>query len=305
MSDISKSHLERFMTPEMEAAVNACTSAEEITALLHAAEVEVGLRTPDPFNPSVLHEVAIEQPKAYTKTVEVGGQQHVIEAETAEGLAAAEVEFFRSVFGKQTQDPPQPEQKLELIFDPLAKAYRDSSGRFVSDQVARNIIEKHEQDANAAYRESALEKDLQMKLLRGEITLAQAMDQSGVVERAIDRRETQSWAEATAVALEGPMADWPGSPDGKLLERLGNKIEELGLEGASDKVSALTTAWQALQQEDAEQADAEAQSAYEKELAACNSRAEVDAVTAKYFAGRTKHGMSPDDLANGNFWNRS
>lgn len=309
MSDVSPSKLDRHMTPEMIEAVNACTSAEEITALLHAAETEVGLRRPDALNPSLLLEVTEPVPQRYAKVLNINGIKHTVEADTEQGLGEAELAVMRQIFGGHEagqHEEPQPEQKLELVYDPLAKAYRDSSGRFVSDQVARNIIEKHEQESRDDYRQTALEHDIKTKLLRGEISLTEAMDQSGVVDRALARQEQQSWATSVTAALAegGPLEDWPGSPDGQLLEALGNKLAELHLENAPDKVSALAQAWNAMKAEAEQQTDADAQAAYEKELAACTSRAEIDQVTAKYFAGRTMHGQLPDTLASSGSWGR-
>lgn len=313
MSNISPSRIGEDFPEDFRKAVDACETPDEVAALMRAAAIQVGVVRPDEMNPDILHEVTTPEPQRYAKVLNINGIKHTVEAETEAGLAEAELAVMRQIFGvappateQQTQQTQPEEKPLELIYDPISRNYRDSKGRFVSDDVARNIIDRHEQEANQSYRELQLEQEIKTKLLRGEISLTQAMDQSGVVERAIDRRTQQSWADATARALEvgGPLEEWPGSPDGVLLERLGNRISELGLQDSSDKVSALAQAWQSLQEEDAEQSETDAMVEYQKALEACQSTADIADVQRRFFGNRTVHGMSPDELAARGFWGK-
>ena len=314
MSDISKSKILPENLPEdFTKAVNEITDYNELLAYMHAAEDQVALQNGgvrDALDPNIVIMPTVPAAPAggYVRTVGVGGKTYEFHGETDAEAQAKLNEFIAQTLGQkpvtEQQTQIQQEQPLELVYDPISRNYRDSKGRFVSDDVARNIIEGHEQEANESYRELQLEQEIKTKLLRGEISLTQAMDEAHIVEKAIDRREQQSWADATAAVLQedGPLADWPGSPDGKLLDALGNKIQELGLDNASDRVAALAQAWEALKA-DAEAAQQETTDAeYQKELAQCTSRAEIDEVTRKYFAGRTKHGMDPNELAARGFW---
>jgi hypothetical protein len=122
----------------------------------------------------------------------------------------AEAQAAMTAFvAEKAHEAPQREQKLELIYDPLAKAYRDNSGRFVDQRTAQAIIERHEREASESYRDAATEAELRAKLLRGEISLTDALEQ--VEDKLLARREQRTWAEATAAALaeDGPLAMWP------------------------------------------------------------------------------------------------
>jgi hypothetical protein len=303
MSDISKSAIGEDFPEAFKAGLDECQTPEEVKAYMKAAYVQLGKAEPDAIDPNILHlvEPAGLEPRPFVATVTVEGKKYEFTGATAAEALNAMAAF---VAGKaqQTQQTQQrePENKLELIFDPLAKAYRDSAGRFVDQKTAQAIIERHEQEANESYRDAATDADLRAKLLRGEISLIDAMAQ--IEDKVLSRREQRTWAEATEAALaeNGPLSDWPGGQDH--LERIANKIDELGLQDAPDKVQALAQAWAAMQEEDAEAEQAKTDEEYAKELAACVSQQDVVRVTAKYFAGRTVHGLSPDELRERGFY---
>ena len=252
MSDISPSKLEKHMTPEMEAAIAACDSAEEITALLHATEAQLGFRKADALNPSLLLEVTEPVAQRETAYIEVGGQKKWYEWDTADGDAgktAAQLESMREIFGEgqqqqqQTQKQQTTEKEYWIAQDPTTGKFRDSFGRWVPD----DLVKRYYAERNQSAIEASQEADLKMRLMRGEISLTDALEQ--VENKVLARREQRSWAESTELFLNSPAGEmWPGGEAN--LERLGNKLAELGLTGAPS-VESLAAAWQSMQEEDA------------------------------------------------------
>lgn len=304
MSQISKSAIGEDFPEAFRVGLDACTTPEEVKAYMRAAYVQLGAGVPDEIDPNIIHlaEPAGTEPRPFVATVTVDGKSYQFTGASAAEAQEAMIAFTTGRVQQQQQQEPE-KKPLELVYDPLAKAYRDSSGRFVSDQVAQNIIQRHEQEASQSYQDAALDAELRLKMARGEISLTDAFAQ--IEPKVQARREQRSWAAATEQFLASDRgSDWIGDDgSGKNLERIGNKLAELGL---ADKpsVESLAAAWESMKQEDAEAAQATIDEQYQKELAACTSRTEIDAVTAKYFQGRTLHSMGPDELRERGFWDR-
>jgi hypothetical protein len=206
-------------------------------------------------------------------------------------INAAQSAALREAMGGQTQHQDEPDTFQGVIFDTVSSRYRDGkTGAFLSDADAKRLIQQSTVDG----RELARQSELELRFKRGEITSEQYLRESGAVERVLEAREIQSWTEATeaAIAEGGPLEDWPGSSDGVLLERLGKKIEELGLENCQNRISALAEAWSALKEEIQAAEESKVMTEYEKELAACTSRQQIDEVQQRYFHNRTNLGRS-------------
>jgi hypothetical protein len=294
------------LTPEQEAHI-ATLPFEEIKNYLRECAAEQNIIDLDSQGGVSMPSRPTPLTSAERVEVNVNGQTHVKIAEwrTSDGdlgrklaVDAAQKAAIAEAMGATQQTPEERAAAAaaavspfkNLVYDPIAKRYRAQDGTFLSDAQAQQLVK----ESSVAGVELARQTELELKFKRGEITSDQYLRESGAVDRVLDQREVQSWSDATteATAEGGPLEDWPGSPDGVLLERLGKKIEELGLENAQNKVSALAEAWSALRAEMEESEDAKAMSEYEKELAACTSREQIDEVQQRYFAGRTNLGRS-------------
>jgi hypothetical protein len=225
------------------------------------------------------------------------GRQLAINAAQAAGAR----ELMTDSGQQQHQDEPDTFQGV--IFDTVSSRYRDGkTGAFLSDADAKRLIAQSSVDGAELSRQA----DLEMKFRRGELTAAQYIAASGCVQQAIDAQIQDEWQQATEAALaeDGPLSDWPGSPDGKLLEQLSQRIQDLGLENAQNRVSALAEAWASLkaEMEQSEQATIDAE--FEKEYSAAVTKEQQNFVLAKYFKGRTVHSMSPDEQAASGYWGR-
>jgi len=112
----------------------------------------------------------------------------------------------------------------------------------------------------------AARAELERKFRLSEISVKDYIEQSGAVsdylasqglsvdtlrntvESTQSRATIQSWQEASDIFKEGAGREWPGG--NRNMKMLGNKLDELGLIDAADKVEALTIAYNALKQED-------------------------------------------------------
>ena len=300
MSTISPSESDARMTPELQAAFEAITDPNELRAYAQAVRDEIILQNGgrrDEMDPSIIHLPTVPTAPVgdYVKSVTVGGETFEFRAETE----AQALEAMTAFVAAKAQASTVEEKPLELIYDPISRNYRDSKGRFVSDDVARNIIDRHEQEANEDYRAQALDAELRTKLLRGEISLREALAQ--VAPQVEATRLRQSWEESVQTFLSSDASvGWEGGEAN--VERIGKKIDELGLVDTPDKVAAIAQAFAALQQEDAEKADADAMVAYTEALNNARSTSEIAEIQARFFGNRSVHGMSPDELAARGFW---
>jgi hypothetical protein len=89
----------------------------------------------------------------------------------------------------------------------------------------------------------------------GQIDIPTYLEQSGEIEKRIERRETETrnsgWESATQDFLNSEEgSSWPGGNEA--LTRIGQIIEASGLTDTPDKLEALKQAYAAMQQEDSE-----------------------------------------------------
>ena len=220
------------MTPDLEQAVSEAPSASAISAILRQAAIDQHLVAPD-NDPYILNEVAPgTHPRAYAKVLVINGVKHTIEAETEEGLVKAELEEMKKIFNDSASANDQQAPRRDL-----------ATGQFVSktakEQQEAEIVRRAELDS--AYR-------------TGQITLADYVKQSGIVDEVIAERQQyaqqenaeletygQTWQEASAEFLQ--KSDWPGTEEN--VRRLQNAIVELGLVD-KPSVESLRAAYQHL-----------------------------------------------------------
>jgi hypothetical protein len=197
------------VTPEMEAALAECFSAEDIKKVFRDAMLEQNLVEADPFDPSMLHPREEAAPATrFGAKITINGKTHV-----AEGSSQAEADA----------------KIAEIIRAATHPTTRDDQGRFTADQGRRD-----EAAAKAAADGAVAAAELELKFKRGEITTADYLEQSGAMEqffakkginlsdveesaqKAAGERITQSWQEATTEFLNSAGgSDWPGGEENK------------------------------------------------------------------------------------------
>jgi hypothetical protein len=227
MSDISPSALK--LTPEQEAKVMSMDRSDDITEYLKEVSVQNGLLKRD-WDPALF--IAVEQtapqPRGYAKTIIVNGVKTILEGATEQELLAKENAFMRQTF-EHAATTTQTQQ---------TQPRDESTGRFVP--VEQTITP--EERANL---------DLQFSL--GQVSISQYLEQSGEIEKHIERREQSTqllgWESATESFLQSAEgASWPGGNEA--LARIGQIIQASGLEDASDKLDVLKQAYALMQQEE-------------------------------------------------------
>jgi hypothetical protein len=185
----------------------------------------------DAFNADVL--IPAEpgtQPTKFARTVVIAGQKFILEGASESELDRREIEARKVAEGQQTQQQDEPA--------------RDSNGRFVKQTDAEEA---------AAQQRFVDAADLQLQFQRGELTVQEYLERSGVlaeaVEKALDEQGVselvqerqgqklqQSWESATAAFLEANPS-WEGGEQNKTL--IGNLLAENGLTDAEDKLQAM------------------------------------------------------------------
>jgi hypothetical protein len=230
MSGLSPENSAIHVNKTLEEKIAAATSQAEIETLMHEAALAQHLVAPDLFDETVLHPTNVA-PQILEKTISVNGQTHTIRGASEGELAHNEAALFRNLFAHKPDAAEPP---------------RDERGRFVpaepepqsADEVARNA-------------------ELELAFKRGDITAAQYIEKSGVVDAAIERREnakisgdTLLWKSATDSFLQSESAaNYPGGEE--YLRRMYDCLLENGWEN-NPSAETLQAAWQILQQEDYE-----------------------------------------------------
>jgi len=223
------------VTRSLEEKIAAATSLAEIETLMHQAALSQRLVQPDVFDETILHAVDPSgAPQTLTKRIVVNDVEHLINGADASELAHNEAALFRRLFSEKSDATDRTEPA------------RDSqTGRFLHTEP-----ELQETD------EAARIAELQLKMLRGEITGDQFLAESGAFQRYEARRENQqnqqiigAWKFSVEEFLHSPAgADWPG---GEMLQRMSETLESMGVE-RSPSVDALSRAWEHIKQHDFE-----------------------------------------------------
>ena len=234
------------MTPDLERAIAAATSAEAIRALVMD---EAGKQ-------SAAVAAAAAQTAADAKKAEA-------DVAAAAAHAADTKEFTRTetIGGRDFEFAASSELELERMVN---IALRTAYGIQTTDQAAAVGIAVDPAVAAAAAAKAEEQKalarvDLETRFKRGEVSAKDYIEQSGAMDEyltsrglsveslkaAVDQNQNnqfaQSWEEA-AEFFRVHTADWPGGDANKHI--LGLQVAALGLVDAEDKVGALARAFQ-------------------------------------------------------------
>ncbi|MGA7221597.1 MAG: hypothetical protein WBX16_01965 [Candidatus Acidiferrales bacterium] len=239
-------------------------------AYLHELEVAKGLRVPDPMNPSVLHEVEPgTQPRRFAKVLTVNGQKKTFEGESELEVERQANQYLSQVFTEANQPTDEPG--------------RDANGRFA----------KTASDDAAAQQRFVDSADLQLQFQRGELTVQEYIERSGVlaeeVEKVLDKtgvseivqerqgkKIVQQWSSAVETFIQSH-PDWIGGDRNR--DILGTLIKDNGWDDAENKVAALEAAYEYAVANKMLVPNPEVD-AYNR-IASANSRAEIDSALGR------------------------
>jgi hypothetical protein len=223
------------LTPEQEKHISKI-QPEEIKQYLRTIAESQGLIYRDAFDHNIIHEVENPTlaPTRFTRNVRIDAREIAVEADSELELERKVGDMYRG-----------------------AQAVREEEAATTTRQAAPTATESAEQIANRV--------ELELAFKRGTITTQEYLERSGAVTEYLEKqgvpiedlreavqeksstRFEKSWANATQEFLnsrEG--ADWPGGNEN--LEIIGQKLQQLGLTDAEDKVQALAQAYAAMKQ---------------------------------------------------------
>jgi hypothetical protein len=246
------------------------------------AMIQQRLVTVDAINPDVIYQNAQPVPKAFAKTITIGGVKHVIEAENEQVLLAKENAILHAAFA----------QPAAAVSEPL----RDpNTGKFVAATETR-LTEEQQQRALTAV-------ELETKFKRGELSAKDYIAQSGAMEEFLADRGvplatlqqmagekfTQGWAQATEL-FKQRHPEFPRTDSNRDL--LGRLIAENNLID-SDPLEALEAAYKFATDKGllGEDPATVSRKNYEAELAEAETPSQVEEINHKYFGGRTNGTM--------------
>jgi hypothetical protein len=266
MSFTSEQATERFnLTAEQNAHVHELNSVEEITAYMKECAIENGVAEKLAINGSLV-EGALVEPKAQpTVTIKIGG---ITLSGSQEEVNAQLSDYYKTHPSQGNQPTPRPTNNQP--------ARDEATGRF-----AKTPADQGAADENGALKAAAA-AELELKFKRGEVSTAQYIRESGVLdsylaEKGIDvnahqaqvqegKKYEQSWAQATTAWKQ--TEDGRQSPGGETFTKaMGEKLIELGLE---DKPSAesVQRAYNAL--------------AIEAEMSTCTDKYQMNILRERY-----------------------
>ncbi len=157
---------------------------------------------------------------------------------------------------------PREFKKTEVIAGTSLEFVASSEAELTRQILDANRIAATLADANRSERTSrdaqqeVMDKvDAERELRLGTITTAEYLERTNAIENYLasqgvdvgkisSEQYAQSWAKASEEFKRTTGADWPGGQKNLLL--IGDKIAALGLTNATDKVAALTQAYEAL-----------------------------------------------------------
>ena len=212
-------------SPEDREAISKMTNVEQIKEYYRDKKIADGTLVPDWLNPSVLH--LAEQPAAQplSVTVTVNGQNTTFTGVDQADIDRQQVAFFRAAFSGEHADATN-----------NAPVVRTSDGRFARSEASPSpITAAANKIANTVVNDALAAEGISIEDLR-ELAAGKQQDRSVVTD----------WSIAAERFKAGPGADWPGGEDYR--EALGQTIGLLGLADATDKVAALSQAWEYMKQ---------------------------------------------------------
>lgn len=244
MSFTSEQATERFnLTAEQNAHVHELNSVEEITAYMKECAIENGVAEKLAINGSLV-EGALVEPKAQpTVTIKIGG---ITLSGSQEEVNAQLSDYYKTHPPQGNQPTPQPTNNQP--------ARDEATGRF-----AKTPADQGAADENGALKAAAA-AELELKFKRGEVSTAQYIRESGVLdsylaEKGIDVNAHQAELKAGqdyAAAWAAAGAAWNQTDDGRnapggpaLVKAVGEKVVELGLQD-KPSVESIQRAYNAL-----------------------------------------------------------
>lgn len=106
--------------------------SDQIAEYLHSLAVEQGHVMRD-WDPELFVELNPPTPKRFARTITVNGQQHVLEADSEQGLLEQETAFYRSVFSNEPSSEQSSQQQTH------STAVEQPSSEPVLDSYMRSI----------------------------------------------------------------------------------------------------------------------------------------------------------------------
>ena len=280
MSDISQAIGEQDAA--LAEAISKCATSDEVKGVMRDFQRNIQVNgkpmfVADRYDPSILlPNPEVEpgtNPRGFAKTIVINGEKHILEAPTEAGLLAAENQLLQSVLATPAA------AKTEVARDA-------TTGRFVQAE---------EVDAAEVQRRA----DLDRQFRTGLISTENYLSQSGLIERylaaqGIDVDELKSasaekaeakfigsWEQATEAFRARHANDWEGGEENTA--RMAQIIADNDLADSADKLDAMERAYQHLKNNDLVAENPE--TAYQREIAAASSSAEIHAITNRYFGG--------------------
>ena len=223
------------LNAEQEEKVSTMDS-ESLKEYLRGLAVEQNLVRRDLFSPDVLIPVEHPQPKTFAKVIVVNGVKHVVEAGSKEGLDAAEIEVYRTLFGADSAQQTREAAPLEQL--------RNDNGQFVSRD------------------DPSFQAELKLKMMTGEIDVPTYIRESGALDGYLsetygldpnaiaNQKNERGWQEATQQFLKGAGREWQGGAEN--LQRIQQILHENGLENGieGNKLAALEAAYKYMVEND-------------------------------------------------------
>ena len=263
------------VTAEMEVAIAAAQTSDEVTAIFREAMLDQDLVRKDRFNPDVFY----EQSRAHglVKTVVIAGKTHILEGDNETQLLQKEADIWRAAQGAPAAAVVTAQQQA-----------RDAAGKFVPTPV-RTPAQVESDDA----AEAVAQADLQMRFRTGSISTDEYLSQSGAIERHLaaqgidvdalqdvsNKAFASRWEAGTEVFKKRhPEFEILRSEENR--DVLGNIIAENGWIDR-DPAEALEAAY-AIAVEKKSLVETPLVG-YEKEIAAAKNTTEIAEITAKYF----------------------
>lgn len=211
--------------------INTLTRPEDIAAYLHDQEVAAGLRSVDPMNPDVRHEVE-RVAQLFTASITVDGKSYTFSGDNQADVDRQQIEFFKSTFSSS-----QPSQ-VRTTNDTVA---RTADGRFAREERQPSLTQGLDDVTGGLVAKALAAEGISLDDLK-----------AAVAEKQADKRVVSSWAQAT-IDFKNQHPDWEGGEN--MVELIGTKLAELGLtnqpsarsiQAAYDALVAEATQYEAL-----------------------------------------------------------
>jgi hypothetical protein len=230
------------VTQDLIKAIGTSGSLEEIraAAILEARNQQTAADT-DAVTQAEATRVAVEQQaqeeadKVYTITENIKGRDFEFTAGSQEELTNMVLNAHRVANSVRSEQIVEQVQQIAEPVGPTPEEIEAARAELERKFRLSEISVKDYIEQSGAVSDYLASQGLSVDTLRN------------TVESTQSRATIQSWQEATEIFKEGPGQEWPGSERNMLM--LGNRLQELGLDDAEDKVGALIAAYSSLKQD--------------------------------------------------------